>query len=63
MRAILTMNTIFQRTSSTLKFGFSNILQIMLGDGISRHVFHKRILLGNGNQDNFLICKAIPTND
>ena len=63
MIAILTMNTTFQRTSSTLEFGVSNVLEIMLGDGISRHVFHKRILLGNGNQDNVLICKAISTND
>ena len=33
------MNTIFQRTNRTLEFGFSNVLQIMSGNAISRHMF------------------------
>ena len=33
------MNTIFQRTNRTLELGFSNVLQIMSGNGISRHMF------------------------
>ena len=33
------MNTIFQRTNRTLEFGFSNVLQIMSGNAISRQTF------------------------
>ena len=36
------MNTTFQRTSRTLEFGFSNVLQIMSGNAISRHMFFTR---------------------
>ena len=36
------MNTIFQRTNRTLEFGFTNVLQIMSGNAISRHMFFKR---------------------
>ena len=36
------MNTIFQRTNRTLEFGFSNVLQIMSGNSISRHMFFTR---------------------
>ena len=33
------MNTTFQRTNRTLEFRFSNVLQIMSGNAISRHMF------------------------
>ena len=36
------MNTIFQRTKRTLEFGFSNVLQIMSRNAISRHLFFIR---------------------
>ena len=36
------MNTIFQRTNRTLEFGFSNVLQIILGTALSRHLFLTR---------------------
>ena len=36
------MNTIFQRTSSTLEFGFSNVLQIMPASSISTHMSFAR---------------------
>ena len=40
--SILTMNTIFQRTSRALEFGFSNVLQIISGNAISRHMSFTR---------------------
>ena len=36
------MNTIFQRTNRTLELGFSNVLQIMSANAISRHMFFTR---------------------
>ena len=36
------MNTIFQRTNRTLEFGLSKVLQIMLPNAISRHMFFTR---------------------
>ena len=36
------MNTIFQRTNRTLELGFSNDLQIMSANAISRHMFSTR---------------------
>ena len=36
------MNTIFQRTNRTLELGFSNVLQIMSANSISRHLFFTR---------------------
>ena len=36
------MNTIFQRTKRTAEFGFSNVLQTMPGNAISRHMFLTR---------------------
>ena len=36
------MNTISQRTNRTLEFGFSNVLQIMSVNAISRHTFFTR---------------------
>ena len=36
------MNTIFQRPNRTLEFGFSNALQIMSANAISRHMFFTR---------------------
>ena len=36
------MNTIFQRTNTTLEFGFSNVLEIMSVNAISRHLFFTR---------------------
>ena len=36
------MNTIFQRTYRTVEFGFSNVLQTMSGNAISRHMFFTR---------------------
>ena len=36
------MNTIFQRTNRTLELGFSNVLQIMSANVISRHMFFTR---------------------
>ena len=36
------MNTIFQKTNRTLEFGFSNVLQIMSANAISRHMFFTR---------------------
>ena len=36
------MNNIFQRTNRTLELGFSNVLQIMSGNAISRHMFFTR---------------------
>ena len=41
-KTILTMNTIFQRTNRTLELGFSNALQIMSANAISRHLFFTR---------------------
>ena len=36
------MNSIFQRTNRPIEFGFSNVLQIMSGNAISRHMFFTR---------------------
>ena len=36
------MNTIFQKTNRTIEFGISNVLQIMSGNAISRHLFFTR---------------------
>ena len=36
------MNTIFQRTNRTLELGFSNALQIMSTNAISKHMFFTR---------------------
>ena len=36
------MNTIFERTNRTVEFGFSNVLQIMSGNAISKHMFFTR---------------------
>ena len=36
------MNTNFQRTNRTLEFGFTNVLQIMSLNAISRHLFFTR---------------------
>ena len=36
------MNTIFQRPNRTVKLGFSNALQIMSANAISRHMFFTR---------------------
>ena len=36
------MNTIFQRTNRILEFGFTNVLQIMWWNAISRHMFFTR---------------------
>ena len=36
------MNSIFQRTYGTLELGFSNVLQIMSANAISRHMFFTR---------------------
>ena len=36
------MNNIFQRTNRTLELGFTNVLQIMSGNAISRHMFFTR---------------------
>ena len=36
------MTTIFQKTNRTLEFGFSNVLQIMSANSISRHMFFTR---------------------
>ena len=36
------MNTIFQRNFRTLEFGLRNVLQIMSGNAISRHMFFTR---------------------
>ena len=36
------MKTIFQRTNRTLEVGFSNVLQIISGNAISRHMFFTR---------------------
>ena len=36
------MNTIFQNTNTTLEFGLSNLLQIISGIAISRHLFFTR---------------------
>ena len=36
------MNTIFQRTNRTVEFGFSNVLQIMSWNAISKHMFFTR---------------------
>ena len=36
------MNTIFQRTNRTLELGFSNVLQIISWNAISRHMFFTR---------------------
>ena len=36
------MNTMFQRTNRNVEFGFSNVLQIMSGNGISKHMFFTR---------------------
>ena len=33
------MNTIFQRTNTTLEFGLSNVLRIISENAISRHMF------------------------
>ena len=36
------MNIIFQRTNRTLELGFSNVLQIMSANAISRHMLFTR---------------------
>ena len=36
------MNTIFQRTDRTVDFCFSNVLQTMSANAISRHMFFTR---------------------
>ena len=36
------MNTNIQRTNRTLEFGFTNVLQIMSLNAISRHLFFTR---------------------
>ena len=41
-KTILVMNTIFERTNRTLELGFSNALQIMSANAISRHLFFTR---------------------
>ena len=38
----LTMNTIFQKTNTTLEFGLSNVFQIFSANAISRHMFFTR---------------------
>ena len=36
------MNTIFLKTNRTVEFGFSNVLQVLSGNAISRHLFFTR---------------------
>ena len=36
------MDTIFQRTNRAPEFGFTNVLQIMLENAISKHLFFAR---------------------
>ena len=41
-QAILTNEKIFERTDGGLEFGFSNVLQIISANAISRPLFFKR---------------------